>query len=49
MISIKEDTHLEFTASFWTLTTSVTEKEGCLVGLEYLLDNLYNTAVYINY
>jgi len=49
MISIKEDTHLEFSSSYWSSSTSVTEKEGCLIGLEYLLNNLYNTAVYINY
>ena len=48
MISIKEDTHLEFSSSYWSSSTSVTEKEGCLIGLEYLINNLYNTSVLIN-
>ena len=49
MISIKEDTHIEFTSSFWSSSTTVSEKEGCLIGLEYLLNNLFNTALFINY
>ena len=49
MISIKENTHLEFTSSYWSSTTSVSEKEGCLVGLEYILNNLYNTTLFIDY
>ena len=49
MISIKENTYLEFSSSYWSSSTSVTEKEGCLIGLEYLLNNLYNTSVLINY
>lgn len=49
MISIKEDTHLEYCSSYWSTTQTVSEKEGCLIGLEYVLNNLFNTTLYINY
>jgi small GTP-binding protein len=49
MISIKEDTHLEYSSSYWSSTQTVSEKEGCLIGLEYVLNNLFNTTLYINY
>ena len=49
LISIKEDTHIEFTSSFWSNTTNVEEKRGCLIGLEYLLQNLLESSIKINY
>lgn len=48
LISIKEDTHLEFSSSFWS-GTNIEEKQGCLIGLEYLLGNLLNKQVNIHY
>ena len=48
LISIKEDTHLEFSSSFWS-GSSIEEKQGCLIGLEYLLENLLNKQVNIHY
>tara|TARA_A100001015_G_scaffold321222_1_gene450862 strand:+ start:3028 stop:3678 length:651 start_codon:yes stop_codon:yes gene_type:complete len=49
LISIKEDTHIEFTSSFWSSNTNIEEKRGCLIGLEYLLQNLLESSIKINY
>ena len=47
LISIKEDTHLEFISSFWSSTTNIEEKESCLVGLEYVLECILNLKLKI--
>mgnify|MGYP006423775117 FL=1 len=43
LISIKNDTHLDFSSSFWSSAVSIEEKEGCLVGLEYVINCMLNT------
>ena len=48
LISIKENTHLEFTTSFWSSNVTVNEKSGCLIGLEYLLSNIYSETIIID-
>ena len=47
LISIKEDTHVEFKSSFWS--SNIEEKRGCLVGLEFLLEKLFNKKLGIEY
>lgn len=47
LISIKEDTHLEFNSSFWSSAITVKEEASCLIGLEYLLTNIYGQPVTI--
>ena len=47
LISIKEDTHIDFTTSFWSSNTNIQEKESCLVGLEYVLDCIFSTNLKI--
>ena len=47
LISIKENTHLEFTSSFWSSAITVKEESSCLIGLEYLLSNIYGQTVTI--
>lgn len=37
LISIKEDTHIESSSSYWSSKVNITEKQGCMIGLEYLL------------
>ena len=50
LISIKEDTYIEFTSGgFWSSEDNITEKEGCLVGLEYILKSLFGEPVKIEY
>lgn len=39
IISIKEDSHIEFTTSFW-YNTNIVEKPNCLIGLEYVIGKL---------
>jgi len=48
LISIKEDTHLEFISSFWSSTTNIEEKDSCLVGLEYVLECILNLKLKID-
>lgn len=48
LISIKEDTHIEFAESWWN-GTNIAENEGCMVGLEYLLGELFNTKLTVKY
>tara|TARA_B110000908_G_C10240215_1_gene445648 strand:- start:1462 stop:2112 length:651 start_codon:yes stop_codon:yes gene_type:complete len=48
LISIKEDTHIEFTDS-WFSGTNISEKEGSLVGLEYILKELFTTDIKLIY
>jgi small GTP-binding protein len=47
LISIKEDTHIETSTSIWT--SSITNKTvpGCLIGLEYILTNVFNKIITI--
>ena len=49
LISIKEDSHLKFTSSFWSSAEGVEEKNGCLIGLEYILKNLFKEELSIDY
>jgi small GTP-binding protein len=49
LISIKENTHLDFQTSFWSQSVTVKEEPSCLIGLEYLLSNIYNQTVTIKY
>ena len=44
LISIKEDTYLDFVSSFWSSNIEIKEKQGCLIGLEYILNKLYNLS-----
>ena len=37
LISIKEDTHIESSSSYWSSKVNITEKKGCMIGLEYLI------------
>lgn len=46
LISIKEDSHIEFTSSFWS-GTNIEEKPNCLVGLEYILGNILTKNINI--
>lgn len=47
LISIKEDTHL-LSESKW-YQTIVKEMSGCLIGLEYILSNIFNQPIIIKY
>ena len=49
LISIKEDKHIHFTDSFWSTNINIEEKKGCLIGLEYLLQNLLDPSIVIKY
>jgi len=46
LISIKENTHIEFVTSYWSSPT-IKELPGCLVGLEYVLSNIFNKTIII--
>ena len=46
LISIKEDTHIEFSSSFWS-GTNIEEKNNCLVGLEYIISKLVSKDISI--
>jgi small GTP-binding protein len=48
LISIKEDTHLDFQTSFWSSSVTVKEVPSCLIGLEYLLSNIYAQTVTVH-
>lgn len=47
LISIKENTHLEFITSFWSSNVTVKENQNCLIGLEYVLSNIFNQSILI--
>ena len=49
LVSIKEDTHIEFEKAYWSGNITVKEKSGCLVGLEYVLGELLRKNVEIAY
>ena len=44
LISIKENTHIEFTSGYFSNTT-YKEVDGCMVGLEYLLSTIYKQNI----
>ena len=46
LISIKENTHLEDSSTFWS-SSSTKEVEGCLVGVEYVLSTIFNQSITI--
>ncbi len=48
LVSIKENTHIESTTSFF-FGTDIKEEPGCFVGLEYLLKNMYGKDIKIDY
>ena len=47
LVSIKEDTHIESSSSFWSSKTSYNTEPNCLVGLEYLLSKIHGKSVNI--
>jgi small GTP-binding protein len=47
LISIKENNHLEFISSFWSANNTIKEADGCLIGLEYVLSNIFNQSISI--
>jgi small GTP-binding protein len=47
LISIKEDTHLEFTSSSFFSNASYKEVDGCMVGLDYLLSSIFKQTITI--
>ena len=47
LISIKNDTHIVSNTSYWTANITHEEKQGSLIGLEYILSNLYNNTIKI--
>lgn len=49
LVSIKTDSHLEFTSTFWSRNEGVEEKDGCLIGLEYILGDLFREKLEISY
>jgi small GTP-binding protein len=49
LISIKENTHLDFQTSFWSSAVTIKVEPGCLIGLEYLLSNIYGKTVTVNH
>jgi len=49
LISIKNDTHIVANSSFWSSNITYSTQQYCLVGLEYILSNLYNETVKILY
>ena len=49
LISIKENTHLDFQTSFWSSAVTIKVEPGCLIGLEYLLSNIYGQSVSIKH
>jgi Ras-related protein Rab-1A len=47
LISVKNDTHIVSNSSFWSSKVTFEVEQGCLIGLEYILSNLYNNTVKI--
>ena len=45
LISIKEDTHLESSSSYWSSNVTVKEEPGCMVGLEYVISTIFKTPL----
>jgi small GTP-binding protein len=49
LISIKNNSHLEFNITGWLSSTlTIREEQGCLNGLEYILSNICKTNITIN-
>tara|TARA_B100001093_G_scaffold514945_1_gene590150 strand:+ start:681 stop:1337 length:657 start_codon:yes stop_codon:yes gene_type:complete len=49
LISIKEDTHIKFTSPLWFGNENISEEDGCLIGLEYVLKSLFKEEISIEY
>ena len=47
LISIKEDTHIESSSSYWSSKVNIIEKQGCMIGLEYLLSCISKNNIII--
>ena len=47
LISIKENTHVDYTSSLFSSSTTEKINEGCMVGLEYVLSNIFNQNIVI--
>lgn len=47
LISIKNDTHIVSNTSFWSSKVTYDVQKSCLIGLEYILSNLYEQTVKI--
>jgi len=47
LISIKNDTHIVSNSSFWSSKITFEVEQGCLIGLEYILSNIYDNTVKI--
>ena len=47
LISIKNDTHIVSNQSLWSSKVTYDVKQSCLIGLEYILSNLYDETVTI--
>jgi small GTP-binding protein len=45
LISIKNDTHIEYNSTFWSSKITYKVERSCMIGLEYILSNLYETTV----
>ena len=48
LISIKEDTHVESSSSYWSSKINIVEKPGCMIGLEYVLSNILKQVINLN-
>ena len=50
LISIKEDSHIEFNSSgFFFGSETIEQKPGCLIGLEYVLSNIIKQEIKFEY
>lgn len=49
LISIKNDTHIVSNSSFWSSKVTFDVNQSCLIGLEYILSDLFNHTVKILY
>lgn len=49
LVSIKEDIHLETKTNYFWSGPDTKEISGCLVGLDYVLSNLYHKEIKIEY
>lgn len=49
LISIKENTNINFTSEYFGWKTNIQEVDGCLPGLEYILDKLLRADIKIEY
>ena len=49
LISIKNDTHIVSNSNFWSSKITYNTEQSCLIGLEYILSNLYKQTIKILY